>query len=434
MNEEPRTEKGSEQVTTEPSQSLNPPVAPSREGFAFFWRLWWRALSVKRPQAALALGSLLVAASITSLLLNLYGGVRRKMAEDFRAYGANVVLGPAAPPGGAGAHPGNLMDEASLHPLPALEQRTSGMVAAPILYGIVRLARTEADPRLPGFVNVVAVGTDFAGLRRINSGWHEIAGDSKAPLAPGTCILGAHLAGMLRLKAGDTVRWESIAGPAERRPDAPLPPSPYRVAGVLSTGAAEDDQVFVSLQELQSRLGLEGQVSLVELAVPGETAQVERVVSELSRALPGVEVRPIRQIIYSEGKVLGTIRWLLLSLTALILAIIGICVMATMTAIVLERRKDIGVMKALGAGDTLVIRLFLAEGVSLGLVGGVAGFILGDLLAQGVARRLFGVTVGLSGWSLPVVCGLTVLLAGGATLFPVRIVRAIQPAVVLKGE
>jgi len=434
VNEDPKIEKGSEQVTTEPSPSLDQPVTPSRDGFAFFWRLWWRALSVKRPQAALALGSLFVAASITSLLLNLYGGVRRRMAEDFRAYGANVVLGPTAPRGGTEARPGALIDEASLHPLQALERRTPGMVAAPVLYGIVRLARTQADPRLPEFVNVVAVGTDFRALRRINSGWREIPADSKSPLASGTCILGAHVAGKLRLKAGDTVTWDLVAAPAERRPDAAPLPSSYRVASVLSTGAAEDDQVFVPLLGLQSRLGLDGQVSLVELALPGETAQVERTVSELSRTLPGVEVRPIRQIIYSEGKVLGTIRWLVLSLTGLILAIIGICVMATMTAIVLERRKDIGVMKALGAGDTLVIRLILAEGASLGFVGGVAGFILGDLLAQGVARRLFGVTVGLSGWSFPVVCGLTVLLAAGATLFPVRIMRAIQPAVVLKGE
>jgi len=132
--------------------------------------------------------------------------------------------------------------------------------------------------------------------------------------------------------------------------------------------------------------------------------------------------------------VLGTIRWLLLSLTALILVIIAICVMATMTAIVLERRKDIGVMKALGAGDALVMRLFLAESAGLGLLGGLAGFSLGVLLARSLAQRWFGVTLGLSWWTLPLVCGLTTLLAVVATLFPVRVVRGIQPSVVLKGE
>ena len=172
------------------TQSLN------RSG-SLFWRLWWRALSVERPQAALALGCLFVAASIASLLLNLYGDVRRKMTEEFRTYGSNVVLAPALPRGETGADAssaGAVMDEASLRPLRAFERRRPGLAAAPILYGIVRLARTAADPRLPEFVNVMAVGTDFAGLRHIYAGWRGGEMNSQSLLVPGTCVLGAHLA------------------------------------------------------------------------------------------------------------------------------------------------------------------------------------------------------------------------------------------------
>jgi putative ABC transport system permease protein len=161
---------------------------------------------------------------------------------------------------------------------------------------------------------------------------------------------------------------------------------------------------------------------------------VENAIHRLTGLLPGLEVRPIRQIVYSEGRVLGTIRWLLLSLTILILVIIALCVMATMTAIVLERRKDIGIMKTLGAADVLLMRLFVAEGASLGLVGGILGYGVGALLARGLAARLFGVALGSNVWTLPAVCGLTVALAVFATQVPVRIVRAIQPMVVLKGE
>jgi len=427
---------------------------------------------VKRPQAALALGSLLVAASVTSLLLNLYSDVRRKMAQEFRAYGSNVVLAPASRPGGTeqppldplsprrqgkqegsalGASP--LMDQALLQPLRTFEDRRAGVAAAPVLYGIVRLepvSRRSADPRLPDFVNVVAVGTDFAGLYKMYPTWRITGMNSQNTLDPGTCVLGAHLAANLRLKAGDGVTLEpltesvgaplpgspSVDGSGDRRGPAaePLPNSSWRVAGVLSTGASQDEQVFVPLGGLQSRLGLEGKLSLIELAVPGDTADVERAMRELAGLLPGVDVRPIRQIVYSEGKVLGTIRWLLLSLTLLILVVIAICVMATMTAIVLERRRDIGMMKALGAGDSVVMRLFLAEGAGLGLLGGLAGYALGVLLARVLAQRLFGVALTLSWWSLPVVCGLTMFIAVIATMFPVKIVRGIQPSVVLRGE
>jgi putative ABC transport system permease protein len=179
---------------------------------------------------------------------------------------------------------------------------------------------------------------------------------------------------------------------------------------------------------------MRGKVTLVELSIPGETRDVERAVHRLAGLLPGLEVRPIRQIVYSEGKVLGTIRWLLLSLTILILVIIALCVMATMTAIVLERRKDIGLMKTLGAADALLMRLFMTEGASLGLVGGALGYVVGALLARILAERLFGVALSLNVWTLPAVCGLTVALAVFAALLPVRIVRAIQPTVVLKGE
>lgn len=412
------------------------------------WRLWWRAISVKRSQAALAMASLLVGAAVTSMLLNLYGDARRKMTQEFRAFGANVVLAPASVAPAVPSQGARVMDEAALGPLTEFAARRPGMVAAPILYGVVRLHRIPADSRLPEFENVVAVGTDYAALRRLNPGWRGDderveqrqaeklgkgqGGDrrGRSELAPGTCAVGAHLATRWRVRVGDSVTLQTVIEDGS----PPQPGEFCRIATVLLTGVSEDDQVFLPLGALQSLVGMKGKISLIELSIPGETADVERAVHELRSLLPGVEVRPIRQIVYSEGKVLGTIRWLLLSLTGLILVIIALCVVATMTAIVLERRKDIGVMKALGASDPLVMRLFLTEGASLGLVGGAAGFFVGLLLADRMAHRLFATALSPNWWTLPLVVFLTTLLAVVAALFPVRIIRGIQPALVLKGE
>lgn len=399
---------------------------------SLFWRLWLRSLTVKRSQAALAIGSLLVGATVTSMLLNLYGDVRRKMMSEFRAFGANVVVAPAAGPGIAGAGE-SLLNEELLKRLKPFQQREGGLSAVLMLHVVVRLRRIPLDPRLPEFQNVVATGADFAALRALYPGWRFEGPGSSSPLSFAACVIGSHVASRLRLRAGDTVELERIA-PSEEEPRPE--PTPYRVAAILSSGASEDDQVFVSLASLQDLAGLEGKISLVELSVPGETAEIERVVQELSTSLPGVEVRPIRQIVYSEGRALDTIRGLLLSLTVLILVIIALCVTATMTAIVLDRRKDIAVMKALGAGDRLVMRLFLAEGAGLGLLGGLIGFGVGFLIARDLGHRLFPSADGLNPawWAFPVVCLLSVGLAVLATLFPVRIVRSIEPATVLKGE
>jgi putative ABC transport system permease protein len=395
-----------------------------------FWRLWWRAISVQRTQAALALGSLMVGAAITSMLLNLYGDVRQKMTEEFRAYGANVVIAPASSEA-AGRDAGSTLDEASLAPLTEFVRRTPGATAAPIVYGVVRVSREPADPRLPGFENAVAVGAEFGRLRQLNPGW-RLAGETvSSDLPAGTCAVGEHLAARLHARLGDSIRLRHVGdvGQADG-----TPPEVYRIGLILTTGAVEDDQVIIPLTSLRTILGMGHQISLVELNLPGETRDVERSVHTLEELLPGLQVRPIRQIVYSEGKVLGTIRWLLLSLTILILIIIALCVMATMTAIILERRKDIGVMKALGAADALLVRLFMTEGASLGLVGGMVGFLVGALLARHLAERLFGVSLSLHWWTLPLVCGGTATLAVLAAQVPVQVVRSIQPTAVLKGE
>ena len=147
----------------------------------------------------------------------------------------------------------------------------------------------------------------------------------------------------------------------------------------------------------------------------------------------GVEVRPVRRILDSEGKVLRTIRGLVLWLTGVILVIIALCVTATMTAIVLERRKDVALMKALGASSRQVMLLFLAEGAALGLLAGVGGYVAGAWLASELGWRLFGVSLYWAWWVAPLVCLATVLLAVFATFLPVRSVRGVNPAVVLKG-
>ena len=420
-------------------------------GNSLFWRLWVRALTVRRPQAALALVSLLVGAATMSMLANLYCGTRRAMTEEFRTYGANVVLAPAADATipGPGSTPPALLDSGVLERLPTFREHVPGLMAVPRLDVVAkvetRTGRLGGEARAAETVNAVAVGTDFAALLDLNRGWRLL--DSTRALQDWTCAVGQRVATRLHLKVGDAVEIEPLVRAGAKPVQAQGFSRTFTVVNVLSTGASEDDQVFLPLAGLQRLAGLEehdrggGKISLVELSVPGEPREVERVVQELSSDFArgaagssGVEARPVRQIVDSEGKVLGTIRGLVLWLTILILVIIALCVTATMTAIVLERRKDIAVMKALGAGDRLVMRLTLAEGAGLGLVGGLTGVLVGGLVAEDLGRQLFGVSLPLAWWTLPVVCIASMILAMLATFFPVRIVRGVQPAVVLKGE
>jgi len=411
---------------------MNSRIEQSGNRRSLFWRLWFRSLVVRRPQAALAVISLLVGAALASTLLNLYSDVHRKMTEEFRSYGANVVLSSKAVASSGPASMGGLMDGATFNRVESLRSKVSGLVAAPVLYLVTRISRVPTEPRLPTFENIVAVGADFAAMRGLVPGWRVEAGTNDAQLDSGTCAVGAHLAARFRLKPGDTVKL--AVAPSGGSAADPAAAQTFRVARVVSTGSSEDDQVFVPLADLQELSGLTGKISLIEMNIPGRTAAIKQGVHEIAAAFPQLEVRPIRQIVYSQGKVLHTIRGLLISLMSLILVIIALCVMATMTAIVLERRKDIAVMKALGASNRDVTRLFVVEGASLGFVAGLVGFGLGGFLASEVGQRLFGVSLNIVWWTLPLVWTGTILLAMLATFFPVGIMRRIQPATALKGE
>lgn len=402
---------------------------------SLFWRAWWRSLSVKRPQAFVAVSALAVGAAIAAMLLTLYSSVHRKMSEEFRAYGANVIVSPPSEAGTGAA----LFDQAALERVKLASEKGRPISAVPVLYVAARLRRIPADPRLPEFENAVAVGAGFAALEGLNPGW-RVSGSGRRPeeLALSNAkglgqpseenevVIGARVAARLELASGGRISIEPIS--------ANSAPAEFMVAAVVSTGASEDDQVFVPLDRLQTLAGLSGKISLIELSVAGETAEIESAVRELRGSMPGLDVRPVREILYSAGHVLDTIRWLLVSLSALILVIIALAVAATMTAIALERRKDIAVMKALGADDRVVMRLFLAEGAALGLAGGVVGFLLGTELAREAARRIFDVALRLDWRALPVVIGASVLVAAAASLVPARLIAGVQPAAVLKGE
>jgi putative ABC transport system permease protein len=388
-----------------------------------FFRLWRRGISLKRPQTVVALGALLTGAAVASMLLNLYGDARRKMTRELAAYGPNAVVSPAVPLSGDPS--GGLLDDEVVDRLKPLA--SGGIVAVPVLYTVARI-----EPHgVPGAqATVVSVGADFEALRALNPAWHVDGLELRG--ARGQCVLGVGLAERLKVRHGGSIVLRAGEG------SAPVAANPaaqrFTVAALVSTGSAEDDRVFVPLEDLQDLTGLHGKVSLVELRIPGDEREVDRVLRELQSLAPGIEARPVRQIVESEAQVLRTVRQLSVVLTLSILAIIALCVVATMTAILLERRRDIAVMKAVGADDSLVMKLFLAEATALGMAGGAAGWALGLLLARQVGRSLFGVTLQTAAWTFPAVTLVTAVLAFVSTLLPVAAVRSIQPALVLKGE
>lgn len=350
-----------------------------------------RALWMRRRRLSVALLSLLVGASLSSALLSTYADLEQKMAREFRRYGANLVV---APQGDGQTLPEETVERA----------RMPEVSAIPFLYVVGRSNDRE----------VVIAGVDLTGLREFARTW-QLRG--QWPAATGDCLAGERIG----VQPGASLHLTVGTQAAD-----------CRVTGVVATGASEDSQILLALAEAQRLAALPGRLSLIQLnAAPQE---VERVRGQLAAALPGLEVRTLRPVAESTARVLLKVRGLLLGSTAVILAIIVLGVTTTLSAIVWERRRDIGVMKALGAGERQIATLLLSESALLGLAGGLLGYGAGLALAQWIGRSIYQSAVAVRPEVFPQVVLVTVAVAVAATMFPLRMVRNVRPAAVLKGE
>jgi putative ABC transport system permease protein len=206
-----------------------------------------------------------------------------------------------------------------------------------------------------------------------------------------------------------------------------------RVASFRQTGGPEDDRVAIGLRAAQRLTDLPGRISAIELIVPGTPGEIQSYIAHLQLLLPDVDVRPIRQFTEGEAKIYNRISGLLTATVAIVLLLTGLCVMAAMTNVAMERRMDVGLMKAIGGSMRRVLRLFLAEAALLGLAGGIIGAAAGIFLSIGLGKAVFGVAARPRLIVYPVAVTLTVIVAI-LSAFPLRRLAGIRPASVFRGE
>ena len=206
----------------------------------------------------------------------------------------------------------------------------------------------------------------------------------------------------------------------------------YEVTGILVTGGEEEGYVFMSTDDLQTLTG-EDRLDVAELSVSADEAQLNAYADTVN-ASGGVTARLVKRVTKSETAVLGKLQGLVFLVTVVVLILTMICVSTTMMAVVSERRREIGLRKALGASDNSIRVEFLGEGVFLGLLGGILGAILGFVFAQVVSVNVFGSSITFQPLLLPVAVLVSMAIAAASCLMPIKRAVAIDPALVLKGE
>jgi putative ABC transport system permease protein len=375
-----------------------------------FWRILWRLLYASRGRLALALIAVASGAAVCTALLNLDLDATDKLTREFRVLGANVVI--SAPQTGDAAA---TLGAASMRQIEQL--RLPEVVAgAPYLY-------LSAEANAGGnSAPVIVAGTWLDEVARMSS-WWKVQGswvrdrDDRAD-----CMVGEQVASRLGLIPGQTLKIRYAGREAA-----------LTVAGIVTAGSSEDTEIFIGLPLAQELAGLGARASLIQISARGSTAEMEDVVRRLSSALPGLEVRPVRQLAEAEGRLLQRIRGLIFATVLLILTLTSLGVLAAMAGLALERRRDVGLMKALGGSVRTIMRFFLAEATAIGFAGGLLGFAAGMVLSEWVGQRVFSVSVTPRLIVLPATLGLMVLVALAGAL-PLRLLGRVRPSEILRGE
>lgn len=381
-----------------------------------FGRLVWKLIRSNRGRVAVALLAVTSGATVISALLDLQFDVERKLTQEFRALGPNIVIS-AQPNSGYAATPASqpgsvsptLMDEQIVLPRVQMASLPNSVSVAPYLYFVARINE----------VPVVAAGTLITQAVRGEPTWRL---NGHLPSAdPRDCAVGRKVARQFGLEPGSEFDL-AYEGRSEH----------LKVAFVADTGGPEDNQVFVDLQLAQGLAGVNG-IELVQIRVDGTRQQVSDAIAKLKQVLPQYDVRPIRAVTQAEGNLLDRTRLLIASMIALILVLTALCVLATMMALAMERRKQVGLMKALGGSISRIVGLFLMEVGALGAVGGLIGCLLGIALAQWMGDRVFGASINLRWEIFPLTIALMIVVALTGAL-PLRLLGKVKPAVILRGE
>jgi len=375
------------------------PVAVRRSAVphtSMFLRMLWRAALLRRGRAASALLAMVVAAAAATAMLNLYVDVQAKLRQEFRGYGANVVV---------------VGKDSQALPASALQTVNSALaghgMAVPFAYVV---ARTK-DGR-----SVVVSGTDLQQVKSLDRWWSVTAW----PNGPQQALLGVRAAAVVSPKGGPFDL--SFHGRTIH----------LTAAGTVETGAAEDSRIYLSRSDFEAWTGV--RPSTIEIAASGSPQEVSAFIEKLGEGLPLSEIHPVRQIVEGETRVLGKTRATLFSAAVLIILTAALCVLSTLTGWVFDRRRDFAIMKALGASERLLSGFFAAEAAALGVAGALIGFAAGVGIAAWIGHANFHAVV-LPRWSvLPPVLAGSAAVALLSAILPISLLRRVAPAMILRGE
>jgi putative ABC transport system permease protein len=419
-----------------------------------FARLVYESFRRQKRRKLLAGAAITLGVTVATAMIAVATDIGDKINRELRTIGANILVTPQEDTldveiGGVNLKPpsdGAFLNEADLPKIKGTFWHNNITGFAPMLPVNISLQRDGKTE------NLTLLGTYFSkqlsfGKEEFTTGvrtthpWWKVSGawpdDNSRDV-----LLGERLAAKLSEKPGDEV---TLSGKT------------LRVRGILSTGGAEDDQVVAPLALAQEILGRPGAVRRVYVSAltKPEDALARRdpksmsgsiydrwycspypqsIAFQLQEAIPHSHAEQIRQVAQNEGAVLTRIEGLIFLITLAALIASALAVSAAMATTIFERRGEVGLMKALGAGGFAIASIFFAEATLLALMGGLVGFAGGSLLAHEIGRSIFNSDISIPAVLFPVILAIAVIVTFAGSAAAIRTAVGLDPVFALRGE
>jgi len=419
-----------------------------------FLRLVYESFRRQKRRKLLAGAAITLGVTVATAMIAVATDIGDKINRELRTIGANILITPEEDTldveiGGVDLKPpsdGAFLNEADLPKIKGTFWHNNITGFAPMLPVKAALQRDG------GSEDITLVGTYFA--RKVSFGkeefvtgvrsthpWWKVSGvwpdDGSRDL-----LLGERLAARLAAKSGDEV---TLSG------------RKLRVSGILSTGGVEDDQIVAPIALAQEVLGKPGAVRRVYFSAltKPEDAFARRdpksmsgaiydrwycspypqsIAFQLQEAIPHSHAEQIRQVAQNEGAVLTRIEGLIFLVTLAALFASALAVSAAMATAIFERRAEVGLMKALGAGKVAIASVFFAEATLLALIGGLVGFAAGGVLARQIGRSIFNSQIAIAPVLLPVIIAIAITVTFAGSAAAIRKAVRLDPVFALRGE
>ena len=361
----------------------------------------------RRSRMLVALLAIAIGSTVLSGLLTIYYDIPRQMGTVFRSYGANLIFLPA-----------ESESKITQEQIGAIKQVIDSEKLVGFAPYIYQSAKVNEQPYM-------IAATDLESAKS-NSPYWLIRGDW--PHNKKEVLIGHEISRNIELSVGDTF---IVNTP---KPNGDVTVTECTVSGIVTTGGVEEEFIFMSLEDIKGIIGYDDRFDVIECSIDGNQEYLKSIADTVSKQVNGITPRLVKRVTESQDVVLSKLQALVWIVTIIVLFLTMICVTTTMMAVVAERRKEIGLKKALGASNSSVVKDFMGEAVMLGLIGGIFGVVLGYVFADNVSISVFAHEVSFPVQLAPFTVIASIIITIVSCLFPVRATVDIDPALVLRGE